>query len=163
MKKVSLRTQEQGLTITEMLIVLAVAGLILLIVLLALPALTRNSRNSQRNQDSQVILQAVSHYELNHSGTIPDTAQLRSFLNTYESGNLTLFDPNDVTVYTPSATNVLQTYPATPATISTLQVYNHSKCSTGGQATNRGAGYSDIVALYVIETASGFSPHCQQL
>jgi type II secretory pathway pseudopilin PulG len=154
--------RQSGFTIVETIIVLAAAGLILLVVLLALPALTRNSRNNQRNQDVQVILQAVSHYELNHSGTIPTTAQLQSFLNSYERSNLTLFDPTGVTVSTPPATNGLQTFNA-PASLSAVVVNNHAKCSTGGQANNQGAGYSDVVALYQIETASGQSPHCQQL
>jgi type II secretory pathway pseudopilin PulG len=155
--------REAGFTIVETLIVLAAAGLILLIVLLALPALTRNSRNNQRNQDAQTILQAVSTYELNHAGTIPATAQLRGFINTYEKNKLTLFAASDITVSTPAATNSPQTYPPSPVAIDKIQVNNHAKCVAGGTATNQGAGYSDVVALYIIETASGTSPRCQQL
>jgi type II secretory pathway pseudopilin PulG len=155
--------REAGLTIVETLIVLAAASLILLIVLLALPALQRNSRNNQRNQDAQIILQAVSGYELNHAGTIPNTLQLRSFLNSYEKNKLTLFEPAGVTVSTPAASAGLTTYPSTPVAIDKFLINNHAKCSGGGKASNQGAGYSDIVALYAIETASGTAPRCQQL
>ncbi len=155
--------REAGFTIVETLIVLAAAALILLIVLLALPALTRNSRNNQRNQDAQVVLQAVSHYELNHSGTVPSTAQLHTFLNTYESQDLTIFAPDDVTVNTPAATSSLQIYPSSPVAIDKMLVNNHAKCTSGGKASNLGAGYSDVVALYAIETAHDSAPRCQQL
>jgi len=61
----------RGFTITEMMIVLAMAGLILLIIFEAIPALERSSRNNQRRQDVQTMLAAVSHYELNDSGNFP--------------------------------------------------------------------------------------------
>ena len=49
--------REEGFTIIEVLIVLAIAGLILLIVFLAIPALQRNSRNTQRKNDSAGVSQ----------------------------------------------------------------------------------------------------------
>src|SRR5258707_5405230 len=61
----------QGFTIIEVLIVLAIAGLILLIVFLAVPALQRNSRNTQRNNDVSSAIGAMSEYINNNGGTIP--------------------------------------------------------------------------------------------
>ncbi|HET7060449.1 MAG TPA: prepilin-type N-terminal cleavage/methylation domain-containing protein [Candidatus Saccharimonadales bacterium] len=167
MRSPSLRSQS-GFTIVETIIVLAIAGIILLIVLLAIPVLKRNSTNNQRTQDVQTVLQAVSTYELNHSGTIPNTVNLHNFLNTYEKNKLTYYDLNNrnsIRVSTPNATDTLQTYPpvTTPITLDNMLVNNHAKCVPGGTATNQGAGYSDVVALYAIETASGSVPHCQQL
>ncbi|HVX47978.1 MAG TPA: type II secretion system protein [Candidatus Saccharimonadales bacterium] len=155
--------REAGFTIIETIMVLAAAAMILLIVLLALPALTRNSRNNQRNQDAQTVLGAVSQWELNHAGTIPDTGSLHSFLTSYYKDRLSLFEIGAITVTTPSADSVPPSYPPSAVPIDQLQVYNHAKCGTGGNATSKGAGYSDVVALYVIETAHGTSPHCQQL
>ncbi len=160
--------REAGFTIVETIIVLAAASLILMIVLLALPALQRNSRNNQRNQDAQTILQAVSRYELNHAGTIPTTHDLQNFLNTYQKGDLTVFDPADstisLTVNTPPATNSPETYPPSPPLgLNSMVINNHAKCVQGGTASNQGAGYSDVVALYSIETAHDKAPRCQQL
>lgn len=157
--------REAGFTIIETVIVLAAAAFILLIVLMALPALTRNSRNNQRNQDAQTILSAVSQWELNHGGTVPSSGDpgWQSFLNSYYKSKLTLFEVGDISVTTPPASSALQTYPVTPVAQDKLVISNHAKCSSGGKATNQGAGYSDIVALYSIETANGTSPHCQQL
>ena len=47
--------RDEGFTIIEVLIVLAIAGLIMLIVFLAVPALQRNSRNTQRTNDASLI------------------------------------------------------------------------------------------------------------
>ena len=47
----NLKKRNQGFTIIEVMIVLAIAGLIMLIVFLAVPALQRNQRNTARKQD----------------------------------------------------------------------------------------------------------------
>jgi prepilin-type N-terminal cleavage/methylation domain-containing protein len=47
----NLKKRNEGFTIIEVMIVLAIAGLIMLVVFLAVPALQRNSRNTQRNND----------------------------------------------------------------------------------------------------------------
>jgi prepilin-type N-terminal cleavage/methylation domain-containing protein len=55
-----LKKKTEGFTIIEVLIVLAIAGLILLIVFLAVPALQRNSRNTTRNNEAARISAAIS-------------------------------------------------------------------------------------------------------
>jgi prepilin-type N-terminal cleavage/methylation domain-containing protein len=65
-------SKEEGFTIIEVLIVLAIAGLILLIVFLAVPALQRNSRNTQRKDDVAKILAAVSEFSNNNNGRLPN-------------------------------------------------------------------------------------------
>ncbi len=56
----NLKSKNQGFTIIEVLIVLAIAGLIMLIVFLAVPALQRNSRNNARNSDGSRWVSAVT-------------------------------------------------------------------------------------------------------
>src|SRR6266550_371323 len=73
MKNVYKQKREQGFTIIEVLIVLAVAALILLIVFLAVPALQRNSRNNSTRQESADILAAVNDYVANNNGSLPTT------------------------------------------------------------------------------------------
>lgn len=72
--KANLRKKLEGFTIIEVLIVLAIAGLILLIVFLAVPALQRNSRNTQRRNDVATYLGAVQEYLSNNNGAIPTSA-----------------------------------------------------------------------------------------
>lgn len=63
--------KEQGFTIIEVLIVLAIAGLIMLVVFLAIPALQRNQRNSGRQSDASRIATAVNDYITDSQGTLP--------------------------------------------------------------------------------------------
>lgn len=63
--------RQEGFTIIEVLIVLAIAGLILLVVFLAVPALQRNSRNTQRQNDVAGILGGMSEYVNNNNGELP--------------------------------------------------------------------------------------------
>jgi prepilin-type N-terminal cleavage/methylation domain-containing protein len=60
-----------GFTIIEVMIVLAIAGLIMLIVFLAVPALQRNSRNTQYKNDAASLLSATTEWSNNHSGQTP--------------------------------------------------------------------------------------------
>lgn len=64
----------KGFTIIEVLIVLAIAGLILLIVFLAVPALQRSARNTQRKNDVAAVASAVANYISNNNGVLPDYA-----------------------------------------------------------------------------------------
>ena len=70
LKQLKKRKQE-GFTIIEVLIVLAIAGLILLIVFLAVPALQRNSRNTQRKSDVSALLAGINDYAGNSNGGAP--------------------------------------------------------------------------------------------
>ncbi len=62
---------KQGFTIIEIMIVLAIAGLIMLIVFLAVPALQRASRNTSRKNDAGNISSALSTWISNNNGTLP--------------------------------------------------------------------------------------------
>lgn len=67
------QTNQKGFTIIEVLIVMAIAGLILLIVFLAVPALQRNSRNTQRKNDVAALLGSISEFASNNNGALPTT------------------------------------------------------------------------------------------
>lgn len=63
--------KEKGFTIIEVLIVLAIAGLILLVVFLAVPALQRNARNTQRKEDVASLMGGISEFINNNNGNLP--------------------------------------------------------------------------------------------
>src|ERR1700691_6036830 len=67
------KSDTKGFTIIEVMIVLAIAGLILLIVFLAVPALQRNARNTDRKNDAGRIASAVANFITNNQGTLPTT------------------------------------------------------------------------------------------
>ena len=156
-----------GFTIIEVLVVLAIAGMIMLIIFQAIPTLQRNSRNNQRKQDVAAILAAVSHWELNHSGNIPDPTKGDNYLQ-YTTQKLTYYNtPSaNINISPTSLGNSSGLVTKGPVTsLDTVDIYNHQKCvdSPQGTSSNAGAGYDDIVALFAIETGSGANSQCQQL
>jgi prepilin-type N-terminal cleavage/methylation domain-containing protein len=157
-----------GFTIIEMVIVLAIAGIILVIIFKALPALQRNDHNSQRKHDVQMVLEEISKHQLNNSGTLPTDAQLEDRLNKY--AKLVYYDVSDVSAdairLVAVAAGSAEVTDHSPNTdVGLVYIYNRQKCSTNvqGKADNTGAGYNDVVALYAVETGDGSSPQCQQL
>jgi prepilin-type N-terminal cleavage/methylation domain-containing protein len=65
------KSDAKGFTIIEVMIVLAIAGLIILIVLLAVPALQRNSRNTALKTDASSVAGAVTEFKSNNDGAQP--------------------------------------------------------------------------------------------
>lgn len=66
-----LKEQKDGFTIIEVLIVLAIAGLIMVVVFLAVPNLQKSQRNNARDTDANNLLQSVSSYIGNANGSLP--------------------------------------------------------------------------------------------
>ncbi len=62
---------KKGFTIIEVVLVLAIAGLIFLMVFIALPALQRSQRNTQREDDLARVLTGVNQYQANNNGKVP--------------------------------------------------------------------------------------------
>ena len=65
--KISMMTRKnKGFTIIEVVLVLAIAGLIFLMVFVALPALQQSQRNTQRKNDLTRFMSAVSKWQVNN-------------------------------------------------------------------------------------------------
>jgi prepilin-type N-terminal cleavage/methylation domain-containing protein len=152
---------EKGFTIIEVMIVLAIAGLILLIVFLAVPALQRNSRNTQRKSAASQVLTSVSNYVSNNNGTIPNTqALLDTARSDYRPGfyvvaNIfyhanTAIDTSAAAAGSESATNL---------TTEDIIYYNGAICN-GNTATATGASPRSYAVTYAIESGGGPVPQC---
>ncbi len=141
--------RNQGFTIIEVLIVLAIAGLILLIVLMAVPALNRNSRNTQAKNAASNILGAVSEFQNNNNGQLPT--------------NVSSADDGTVNVTGASGTASSQAkiqagYTASrgssmPSEPGTFVVNLGYKCNNNAFATTRTPRAASIG--YVVENGSG--------
>ncbi len=150
--------REEGFTIIEVLIVLAIAGLIMLIVFLAVPALQRNSRNTQRRSDISSILGAVTEYSNNNNGSLPASGV---FSTVFANANPTL-------AYYQTAANVTfvkqvaATIVADPADLDKIVVANYAKC-VNNAAVVTGATARSIVAVFDIEGSGGAKvAQCQE-
>ena len=62
---------KQGFTIIEVVLVLAIAGLIFLMVFIALPALQRSQRDTQRRDDLARVATALTQFQTNNGGNLP--------------------------------------------------------------------------------------------
>lgn len=60
--------QQKGFTIIEVVLVLAIAGLIFLMVFIALPALQRGQRDQARKNDVSVVASALNTFKSNNRG-----------------------------------------------------------------------------------------------
>ena len=69
-----LKKINEGFTIVETLIVLAIAALIITIVLIAVPDLQRASRNTNILHDAQNVASGVQSFEGNNDGALPTNA-----------------------------------------------------------------------------------------
>ena len=64
---------KNGFTIIEVVLVLAIAGLIFLMVFVALPALQKAQRDKQRDNNISQILAAFENYKKHNNGRYPGT------------------------------------------------------------------------------------------
>lgn len=69
-----LSTKSKGFTIIEVVLVLAIAGLIFLMVFIALPALQANQRDTSRRNSASSFASQIASYQSSTRGNIP-TAQ----------------------------------------------------------------------------------------
>lgn len=89
------QSNNKGFTIIEVVLVLAIAGLIFLIVFLALPQLQRSRRDTQRKNDAGRVVASLESYAGNNNGEYPDngTAQTDFVDNYLFNNNNVLNDP----------------------------------------------------------------------
>lgn len=136
----------KGFTIIEVLIVLAVAGLILLIVFLAVPALQRNSKNNSANVEAARILAASNEFISNKNGTVPasgDATEIKELANSSNTPTIAVRPSTTITL----AASATQT-----------NLYTGAKCgvTTGGTSFTVALGTARQVALYYgIEASDG--------
>ena len=70
MPKANIKSKK-GFTIIEVVLVLAIAGLIFLMVFIALPALQRSQRDTQRTDDMARVQSALMSWQNNHTNKLP--------------------------------------------------------------------------------------------
>ena len=156
MKK--LQNNKSGFTIIEVLIVLAIAGLIMLIVFLAVPALQRNSRNTQRRNDVGKLLGAVNEWGTADNWVIP--SGIAGLLGV---GDKIIKNTGDMSIYNENMTafggDVALGLGAGGINTNTnyVTLNLNAKCSNSTTAI---AQPRSAAAMYYIETGSGFVAQC---
>lgn len=84
----SIEKGKSGFTIIEVVLVLAIAGLIFLMVFIALPALQRSQRDTQRRDDLAMLATAINNYSTNNRGKVPTSdTEWKTFWTNYLKSN----------------------------------------------------------------------------
>lgn len=142
-----------GFTIIEVMIVLAIAGLIMLIVFLAVPALQRNSHNTSIKNDVAGLLAGMNEYTNNNNGTPP--AAIGAATTTKVTLGASGTNQADVKVGYIDGTTV--TIAAATAAVTnnqadgTVKLYTKAQCNANGKDLVLGSSTRQFAALYGLE------------
>ncbi len=163
MKNKFQQRKESGFTIIEVLIVLAIAGLIMVVVFLAVPALQRSGRNNALNTDANNIFTGVSNYMSNNNGTLPGIPTLSGTTVTIPPPAGVTGNSETVTVDGAVAAVSLNGTPiSSTAPIGTMQVITGTaaKCNANRSTVSGTASTRSVALLYVAESGSGNIVKC---
>jgi len=138
------KKDQKGFTIIEVLIVLAIAGLILLVVFLAVPALQRNGRNTTIKNDAQAVAGGISEFSSNNSGSVPTkftgNAGTLTFANgSVNNGGTAKIQGTTTVQGSTTGANFATTTPPTAAAVSAGAIYVDSgeSCQSSGGAPTK--------------------------
>lgn len=131
-------SKQKGFTIIEVVLVLAIAGLIFLMVFIALPALQRNQRDTQRKNDLSRAQTAINNYQSNNRNALP--SDWATFATQYlRAGNDTFTDPSGEN-YVFDDLSVGQTVPANFSDAQNRIYYTTAAtCGNDGAVSSAGA------------------------
>lgn len=159
MKNVYKQKREQGFTIIEVLIVLAIAALIFLIVFLAVPALNRNSRNNAIKHDAANVLSGVQTFESNNSGQLPTNVVCTNGTATITGGAGT--QQNTISVQPSTVCNFNAGFVTTgSANLGHLHVDTAQQCN--GNVAPYVANTRSVAVTFLVETGSGATNQATQ-
>lgn len=142
----------KGFTIVEVVLVLAIAGLIFLMVFVALPALQRSQRDTARKNDVSYVVTAVASYMSNNRGSFPaDNAALTPYIGSNTSTNTT-------------STALVDAADSDSQSDGVIHIMKGKQCgSTSATTVNLTAGTSrQYVVMTLLEAAGGSGvAYCQ--
>ena len=149
---------KKGFTIIEVVLVLAIAGLIFLMVFVALPALQRSQRDTQRRDDLARVATAVTQYQTNNGGKLPSADKSSNLINNYLGGD-EFVDPDgakyDIEIIDGSTGHTYDSkgaYQAGTLTFGDHKIYLiHRALCNGETSTQTGAQARSYAILYKLE------------
>ena len=157
----SVPNKAKGFTIIEVVLVLAIAGLIFLVVFLALPALQRGQRDTQRKQDLGKVMSQIVSYQSNNQGVLPNGVWDTTFKTSYLTVNSTPFaDPSDGTTYVFTQQTAAPTGSAVPAPgVHSIFIYPGLTCGSANGVQGTISTTSRTFAAVIYQEQGGYT--CQ--
>ena len=148
MKKES---RKKGFTIIEVVLVLAIAGLIFLMVFIALPAMQRGQRDTQRRDDMARFLSQLNQYQANNSGKVPN-ASTNDYKTKFVAPYLVLGDYKDG-----KYNNTKDTF-NDPSTGEVYNVHSVRPCGKGTGCPSASSTELGDISVYTNATCEGETP-----
>jgi prepilin-type N-terminal cleavage/methylation domain-containing protein len=151
------KSQSEGFTIIEVMIVLAIAALILLIVFLAIPALQRTSRNTQRKSGVASLTGNLNNAITDAGGGNVTAAMVATAASNTQFG----YTPYTGHVYfnlqavVPAGIVAASTVPAANVvTTEDVNIYQGRTCTSANAVPVAGNG-RQFAVVYGVENAAG--------
>lgn len=138
--------KQKGFTIIEVVLVLAIAGLIFLMVFIALPALQRSQRDTQRKNDLSRAITAVNNYQSNNRGKLP--TDWPGFITSYLTVNGDSFSDPDGTAYS-FTQNTQNSFD--PTSFVSGRIYYTTNAVCDGESVSAGQGNNKVALQYKLE------------
>jgi type IV pilus assembly protein PilA len=154
----NLKTKDQkGFTIIEVLIVLAIAGLIMVVVFLAVPALQRSGRNNALNTDANNILTAVGNYSSNNGGSLPTGASISGTTVSITGASGSNTETAKVDTGVASVDFNKSTHLTNSDAVGAIEVVTGTAgtCNTNGTGLGSAGSPRGYAVLFVAESGSG--------
>jgi len=163
--------KDKGFTIIEVVLVLAIAGLIFLMVFIALPALQRGQRDTARKSDVGSISSAITSYTANNRGSFPDTTTLAG------NGTGTPGSDGKFAGYASAVSNNTDTIivlakdsPTAPVKQGEIKVIQGMKCGASAAPGTDGAAPQPLIAgtsrqfaiVTYLEAGGAGTSYCQE-
>ncbi len=162
------QTKQKGFSIIEVVLVLAIAGLIFLMVFIALPALQRGQRDTARQNEVNTVVSQMGTYAGANNGRLPTDANDIAKMVTGKADSNKL--ESDTQLFVKRTTYAATTLPTvdldavingTDAVLGPQEIYIYIgfKCgvdSASGKVTSLERGNTrQAVALSVVESTGG--------
>jgi prepilin-type N-terminal cleavage/methylation domain-containing protein len=167
MRKLDHKSQK-GFTIIEVMIVLAIAGLIMLIVFMAVPALQRSSRNNGRTNDISRIASAVNEWVSNANGQKftagTGNANLASVIT--QTGTFAQYTLNPAATCTAANSFCVRTGAQAALAIDAVAIVTGAKCDTstvGATVAPAGLSARSMAIQYQKEGGGGNVKVCTDI
>jgi prepilin-type N-terminal cleavage/methylation domain-containing protein len=161
---------QKGFTIIEVMIVLAIAGLIIAVVIVAVPQLQRNQRNSARQADVSRVGTSVQNWVSNNGGKVFDAGTGNANL---DAVNKDVGALNQYTITAPadlgtklavaacgasSAGSACSPAQAGATVLENIEIVTAAACGTNGAAV--GGTTRQFAMLFAAENSSGTTGRC---
>lgn len=167
----NVQQKAKGFTIIEVVLVLAIAGLIFLMVFIALPALQRSQRDSARKSEVGAVASAITSYQSNNRNAQPDAQAIAEYI-TGDANSAVLDSGATIVVSTTgfssgnSTIDLVASINATGTSTGSLnadqiKVFFGYKCDSTGTGLERGTTRQAAVAVALESGPAAGSPYCQ--